>query len=250
MKTFKHVTMVLLFSTIAIHTMAQESTSNLGLQFGFAQTDFRLNSWDPKADPTALINTALNGLKFGLVWEGTFIKGFGSLVGLNYTFGTYSSGWKKIGAFDYPQEKEKNNYHQLEIFVDWQYKFEIAGNTYVIVYTGPTIQCQLALTNTTFRKELDGTESSTSISRFDYDDDKMHQDYKRLNVTWGVGAGFQYDRFYIRGGYDFGLINPYKINDFSEVFGNVYGENHDSGRRTRGRIDQWHITLGFYFARF
>jgi len=250
MKTFKHVTMVLLFSTIAIHTMAQENSSNIGLQFGFAQTDFRLNSWDPKADPTTLTNTALNGLKFGLVWEGTFIKGFGSMVGLNYTFGTYSSGWKKIGTFDYPQEKEKNDYHQLEIFVDWQYKFEIAGNTYVIVYTGPTIQCQLALTNTTFRKELDGTESSTSISRFDYDDDKMHQDYKRLNVTWGVGAGFQYDRFYIRGGYDFGLLNPYKINDFSEVFGNIYGDNHDSGRRTRGRIDQWHITLGFYFARF
>lgn len=250
MKTLKHVTLVLLLSTFAISSFAQESTSGLGIQFGFAQTDFRLNSWDVNADPTTLHNDALNGFKAGLVWEGTIFKGFGSMVGVNYTFGTYTSAWKKTGTFDYPQEKEKNIYHQLELFVDWQYKIEIAGNTYIILYTGPTIQCQLALTNTTFRKEVDGSETSTVINRFDYDDEKMHEDYKRWNVTWGVGAGFQYDRFYIRGGYDFGLINPYKINDFSEVFGNIYGENHDSGRRTRGRVDQWHISVGFFFLQF
>ena len=251
MKTSKKVFLVLLLGTMVMSAKAQEGTSGIGLQFGFAQSIYRLNSWDKDVDPNELQNTMLNGLKAGIVWDATYIKGFGSMMGLNYTFGTHTSAWKSVNSeFIYPQEKTRNTYHQLELFVDWQYKFEIAGNTYVIVYTGPTIQCQLALTNTTFRKELDGTESSTSISRFDYDDDKMHQDYKRLNVTWGVGAGFQYDRFYIRGGYDFGLINPYKINDFSEVFGNIYGENHDSGRRTRGRIDQWHITLGFYFARF
>jgi hypothetical protein len=55
-----------------------------------------------------------------------------------------------------------------------------------------------------------------------------------LNVTWGVGAGFQYKRYFLRGGYDFGLMNPYKHSDFAN-------EKH-----TRGRLDQWNIRLGVY----
>lgn len=249
MKAIKHsLVAAMLLSVLSVS--AQEGTSAVGLQFGFAQTDYRINSWEKSADPTILNNNPLNGLKFGLVWDATLIKGFGTMVGINYTFGTYTSKWKSVNEdMIYPQEKERNNYHQLELFVDWQYKFEIAGNTYIILYTGPTIQAQLSLTNTTFRRTAE-SETQTKINRFDYDDLEMHQDYRRYNVTWGVGVGFQYDRYYIRGGYDFGLINPYKISDFSEVFGNVYGENGDSGRHTRGRVDQWHIKLGFFFAQF
>lgn len=250
MKIYRHLALALLISAFATSSFAQEGTSALGVQFGFAQTDFRLNSWDVNADGSVLINTPLNGIKAGLVWDGTFIKGFGSKMGVNYTFGTYSSGWQPVGDFPYPREKERNTYHQIELFVDWQYKFEIAGNTYVIVYTGPTIQCSLNFTTTVYRQDIDKEYDPVITNRYDYNDADMHEDYKRFNVTWGVGAGFQYDRFYIRGGYDFGLINPYKISDFSEVFGNIYGPNHDSGRRTRGRVDQWHICLGIYIWQF
>mgnify|MGYP003456251769 FL=1 len=57
----------------------------------------------------------------------------------------------------------------------------------------------------------------------------------RLNVTWGVGAGLQYKRYFLRGGYDFGLINPYKSDMFDGF--DIY---------TRGRFDQWQIKLGMY----
>ena len=56
----------------------------------------------------------------------------------------------------------------------------------------------------------------------------------RLNVTWGVGAGLQYKRYFLRGGYDFGLLVPYKKADFSNE------------RHTRGRLDQWSIKVGMY----
>ena len=251
MKTFKKTLLagLLLLATTAT---AQEGTSAIGLQFGFAQTDYRLNSWDINTDPTVLTNNPLNGLKFGIVWDATFIKGFGSMIGLNYTFGTYTSKWQSVNEnMIYPQTKERNNYHQMEIFVDWQYKFEIAGSTYVIVYTGPTIQCQLALTNTTFTRTAESdTPAETRIDRFDYSDADMHHDYKRYNVTWGIGVGFQYDRFYIRGGYDFGLINPYKVSNFNEVPQLVAEYGDDYARYTRGRVDQWHIKLGFFFAQF
>jgi len=55
-----------------------------------------------------------------------------------------------------------------------------------------------------------------------------------LNITWGVGAGFQYRRYFLRGGYDFGLLNPYKYTDF------------ESGTHTHGRLDQWEIKIGMY----
>jgi hypothetical protein len=58
--------------------------------------------------------------------------------------------------------------------------------------------------------------------------------FKRLNVTWGVGAGFQYKRYFLRGGYDFGLINPHKVADYS------------TGVHSRGRLDQWSIKIGMY----
>ncbi len=252
MKIQKHFILAALLLA-AISVSAQEGSSAIGVQFGFAQTDYRLNSWDPEASPTELTNIPLNGFKVGLVWDATFIKGFGSMVGLNYTFGTSTSKWQSVNEnMLFPQVKERVTYHQGEIFVDWQYKFEVAGDTYIILYTGPSIQCQFALSTTVYTRTADDKETELKINSFDYNDADMRQDYKRLNVTWGVGAGFQYDRFYIRGGYDFGLINPYKYNNFADIpeIGYIYGDNHDSGRYTRGRIDQWQIKLGFFFAQF
>ena len=244
--------MALIVSAITVSAVAQGSESGLGFQFGFAQTDFRVNSWDPTVDGKELHTTALNGFKAGLVWDATFVKGFGSMIGLNYTFGTYSTGWTSVSeVYEYPKIKSQGFSHQLELFVDWQYKIQIAGDTYIILYTGPSLQCQLSLTETEFLRTVNGADNKTKeIHRYDYTDDELHTDYKRINVTWGLGVGFQYDRYYIRGGYDFGLLNPYKISDFNEVFGNKYGENHDSGRATRGRIDQWSIKIGVFFAQF
>ncbi len=246
----KRILTALIVSAIAVGAAAQEGSTGLGIQFGFAQTDYRLNNWDPSVDGKELKTTALNGFKAGLVWDATYIKGFGSMVGLNYTFGASSSNWHKEKddqIADYPQIKESDYFHQLELFVDWQYKFQIAGDTYIILYTGPTIQCQLSLVEREYRRTLIGDQELPRINHFDYDDDTMHQDYKRLNVTWGVGVGFQYDRYYLRGGYDFGLINPYKMNNFNEVESLVKQYGTDYSRATRGRIDQWSIKLGVFF---
>ena len=65
---------------------------------------------------------------------------------------------------------------------------------------------------------------------------------KRLNVTWGVGAGLQYERYFLRGGYDFGLINPYKEATFHV--------SDDYNPYTRGRFDQWQIKIGMYLWEF
>ena len=221
-----------------------------GFQIGWAQPVLRLNS--PTSKDTLANTVKLKGLKVGLTYDASYIAGFGSTIGLNYTFGMSNSGWKSepnIYGLEYPKSRTLITYHQLELFVDWQYKFEVAKETYLILYTGPSIQCGLDFSMRIDRQEEvppgSGNISTTYGDRYDaynvekYDegtDPYRREDnaLKRLNVTWGVGAGFQYKRYFLRGGYDFGLINPYKNADFT------------TGNHTRGRLDQWNIRLGVY----
>jgi hypothetical protein len=214
----------------------------LGLQIGWAQPTLRVN--DSNSPDTLNHHFHMNGFKVGLIYDASYIAGFGSSMGLNYTFGVYNGGWNQRNADNtYPQDRQLITYNELEIFVDWQYKFEVAKETYLILYTGPTIQCGLGLS---WRKDT-RTDVIDPVTHLPTDEiittrgDRMNaynadgeDGFKRLNVTWGVGAGFQYKRYFLRGGYDFGLINPHKVADYS------------TGVHSRGRLDQWSIKIGMY----
>ena len=239
----------LLFALCAISAAAVDiPNQGFGLQIGWAQPILRVNSPTSK---DSLANTVkLNGFKVGLVYDASYIAGFGSSMGINYTFGAQSGSWQSESPYnEYPRSRTLITYHQLELYVDWQYKFEVAKETYLMLYTGPSIQCGVALTMRKDRQTENWTTGEiTTIygDRFNaYDVNALNEDMdtrhlrednalNRINVTWGIGAGFQYKRYFLRGGYDFGLINPYKNRDFV------------NGNHTRGRIDQWNIKLGVY----
>ena len=103
-----------------------------------------------------------------------------------------------------------------------------------MLYTGPTIQCGLAMTWKRYNQDYEGEKRKPTVfDGYDIDNDP-DQVLKRLNITWGLGAGFQYKQYFLRGGYDFGIITPYKNTDFS------------TGVHTRGRLDQWNIKIGVY----
>ena len=223
--------LTLIFFICAATTMAS-AQDYFGVQLGFAQPIARLNTPTTK---TSLLPTSYNGFKVGLVYDATIVKGFGVSMGLNYTFGNHTSAWKQIGKNPHPQERSTGQYHQLEIPIDWQYKFEIAKRTWIILYTGPTLQCGLSLTSNKFETDNYGKIKDDVISSDFYLIEDKNKALKRINVTWGLGAGFQYDRYFLRGGYDFGLINPYKERSFV---------GHDA--YTRGRFDQWQIKVGVY----
>ena len=224
----KRLTLILFICAATTMASAQDY---FGVQLGFAQPIARLNTPTTK---TSLLSTSYNGFKVGLVYDATIIKGFGVSMALNYTFGNHTSAWKQVGKLPYPQERSTGQYHQLEIPIDWQYKFEIAKRTWIILYTGPTLQCGLDLTSKLY-KTNNGKEIILEKDNSFYSEDMKDKELKRINVTWGLGAGFQYDRYFLRGGYDFGLINPYKERSFV---------GHDA--YTRGRFDQWQIKVGIY----
>ena len=221
--------------TMAVMTVMAEDY--LGVQVGYARSITRLNT---VASGKTLDPTGYDGLKVGLVYDATIIKGFGVSIGLNYTFGANSTPWVKKGSSqltDYPQVSSNGLYHQLEIPVDWQYKFEIAKRTWLMLYTGPTLQCGLSFTKKNYINNGKDVQQDVANPTDDIysEEDMKDNTLKRLNVTWGIGAGFQYERYFLRGGYDFGLINPYKSQLFAGK--DIY---------TRGRFDQWQIKLGMY----
>ena len=222
---------ILIVILLVASTIKVSANDLFGFQIGYAQPTTCLNTPNNKNN---LIRTQYNGLKVGLVYDGTIIKGFGFSMGLNYTFGANTSDWSSVGKLPYPKTRSKSFYHQLEIPIDWQYKFEIAQNTWVILYTGPTLQCGLDFSKRNFKDNGKEVVQENDQNLFSVDDMKDYA-LKRINVTWGVGAGFQYDRYFIRGGYDFGIINPYKAQSFT---------GYDA--YTRGRFDQWQIKLGMY----
>lgn len=240
----KFVVSMLLLVVATTMMASDDAYQAFGVQIGYSSPIFRLNEpAEIQEDKSKLTNTILNGLKVGVVFECNYVKGFGSLIGLNYSYGVNNSSWRRLSdrqSFEYPRTKTRTEDHIMELFVDWQYKFEIAQNTYVILYTGPTIQAHLSLMETQFvQSSMDDKDvTQKKISSFNYDDGEMMRDFNRLNVLWGLGLGFQYDRYFLRGGYDFGLMNPYKITNFSQA--------GYTDRNTRGRLDGWQIKLGVY----
>ena len=233
----KKIFITLTILCLALNAMAVDlPKQGFGLQIGFARPILRLNDPSVTFPKDSLVNlTTMNGIKVGLVYDASFIAGFGSSMGINYTFAGGHSPWKKGGTIaDYPRSRDKVLYHEMEIFVDWQYKFEVAKETYLMLYTGPTIQCGLAFKAKTEKQEDIGAPiTTTQYNR--YNNERPNYDLQRLNVTWGIGAGFQYQRYFLRGGYDFGLLNPYKNKQFEGI-----------DRKTRGRLDQWSIKIGMY----
>ena len=224
-----------------------ESNQYVGFQLGFSQPITRLNSALP-GEETTLNSTIYNGLKVGVVYDATIIKGFGFNMGLNYTFGGNQTDWKNLNTVSTAQRRLKRQYHQMELVVDWQYKFQIAQNTWLILYTGPTLQYGFSMKEFTYDRigPTQPDELKQDLTK-NYYQDEIDSKYspsslKHLNVTWGLGAGFQFDRYFLRGGYDFGIINPYKTT--------IFEISDDYQPYTRGRFDQWQIKVGMYLWKF
>ena len=236
----KKIFVTFVVACLAVSAFAVElPKQGFGVQIGWAQPILRLNSpSNPSTAKDSLSNvTKLNGFKVGVVYDGSFIAGFGTSIGINYTFGAANTAWtKKVPTqpTSYPQVHDRVLYHEAELFVDWQYKFEVAKETYLMLYTGPTIQCGIGYLSQRDERDLDGNIIPAIAASDRYKTDDPDLLLKRLNITWGIGAGFQYQRYFLRGGYDFGLIDPYKNQDFQ------------NGNHTRGRLDQWSIKIGAY----
>ena len=135
----KKVFLSVLVTLISVTLFAGEKPKQgFGIQLGWAQPTIRLNSPDQRYPKDSLVNTTkLHGFKVGLVYDASYWGGFGSSIGVNYTFGAASTPWEKKSQYqipEYPQVHDHILYNEVEMFVDWQYKFEVAKETSGVLY--------------------------------------------------------------------------------------------------------------------
>ena len=93
--------------------------------------------------------------------------------------------------------------HAINVPVYLNYGYELARDTKIFVFGGPTVQYGLAST-----VKYDGSVGSASGSRTysNYD----NENFNRMNVYLGGGMGFQISALQITVGYDYGMMNQYK----------------------------------------
>lgn len=233
---------IMLLTTLS--AFAQTET-NLGFTLGFAEPIERYRSGYNSGKTDLDKKNVTDGLKLGLICETTIVKGFGVAIGLNYGFGADVNKWVAKPGMTAIQTKKDHFFHYLEIPVDWQYRFMIAKKTYLSVYSGPTLTCGIANKYRVREKIAGEMRQDEMVNVYQIDDDKDDiRDYNRVNVTWGLGLGFQYERYFIRGGYNFGIMSTYKDAFHNAITSNPYEYNN------RGRLDTWELKLGIYLWQF
>ena len=228
----------LLFMLLCVVAFASAQTQSLGVQLGFTEPIIRDNSisYSKKLSNT----TTTNGVKVGLVYDATLVKGFGLNLSINYLASFYNGKWVKDPIFTSKQTKSAYTLHTIELPIEWQYKFRIATDTWLIAYTGPVVQYNIAFNQSLSYKDPIKGEWTDKSSHYDTNldgDDKL--DYSHFNLQWGVGAGFQYKNYFIRGGYNFGIYNHFRDN-YNDLL----------SYSNRSRFDEWNIRLGIYFLNF
>ena len=94
--------------------------------------------------------------------------------------------------------------HAINVPLYLNYGMDLARDTNVFLYAGPTLQYGLASTT-----KLAGGVGESSADRT-YSNYESNSNYNRFNVYLGGGIGFQVSAIQITVGYDYGMMNLYK----------------------------------------
>ncbi len=93
--------------------------------------------------------------------------------------------------------------HAVNVPVYLNYGINIARDTKVFLFGGPTLQYGLA-SNVKYDATVAGVSGSNTVSNYD------NANFNRMNVYLGGGLGFLAGPFQITVGYDYGMMNQYK----------------------------------------
>ena len=182
-------------------TILAASLMLLGTQ-AFAQMSVNggyLNSTLKSGNASQNSNGAYAGVSFNIPLAG----GLGIAPGIYYSMLTSKSG-DTATIFDVNFSSSSTFMeHAINVPLYLNYGIDIADDTKVFLFGGPTLQYGLAST-----VKLDGNVGSASSSKTynNYDNDN----FNRMNVYLGGGIGFGISAITITVGYDYGMMNQYK----------------------------------------
>lgn len=179
-------------------TLLAASLMLLGTQ-AFAQMSVNagyLNSTLKTSNTSDNANGAYAGVSFNIPIAGGLAVAPGVYYSLLTSKETASLGSVFTGSGTFME-------HAVNVPVYLNYGIDLARDTKVFLFGGPTVQYGLA-SQVKYDANVAGVSGSKTFNN--YDDD----DFNRLNVYLGGGLGFQVSALQITVGYDYGMMNQYK----------------------------------------
>lgn len=133
--------------------------------------------------------------------------------GLYYTERGGKSGgpFKNRATGEKEGSVERVGYNCLEIPIVIKYGFKAGDNIAILPYIGPYFS--YAFSGKTKQKDIDTQES---VSKGSFDEKKAYTGgLKRANMGFKIGVGAEYNKIYLELGYQFGITNVCKYEDYS-----------------------------------
>lgn len=157
----------------------------------------------------------LHGARIGATFTFLLPKHFSLQTGALYTlvYGRQQQHWRSMDAPSVQEEYIQHRVleHNLTIPVRAYYTIPLWKQLNMFFYTGPQLHIGLAETDYMQTHLSEGAEAwlqAQGIPTTTYD--RMANELIRANIQYGVGGGFEWDRYRLQSGYDFGLNNLIK----------------------------------------
>lgn len=171
-------------------------------------------------------NMYLHGGRIGASFDFALPLHFSIQTGLYYalTYGQNEQHFAPVSAEDIYANtnfiRHRVMEHQLLIPVRAYYTFTLKGQWRMFFYGGPQLQIGLASRDNVENRLTPFTTDWLHSIGFPIDPYDKYQirELGRVNVQMGVGGGFEWDRYRIQAGYDFGLNNLISTPSMSSQF--------------------------------
>lgn len=190
-------------ATLLAAALLLASTAHAQLQVGAGYLNSTLTQASKEASVT-------NGFYAGLSYNIPVVAGLGVAPGLYYSMlGGKNTGGVNFFGLASTSTESKFSESAINLPVYLNYGIQMAKDFKFFVFAGPTVQYGLSST----------TKSNTTVSVGSHEGgtngtiDNYANDYGRLNVYMGGGAGMNAGRIQVNVGFDYGLLNLYTGSD-------------------------------------
>lgn len=204
-----------LFAFLAVSAamlVAGKSYAQLSIRAGFAP-----ETWTSKVTVNNNSNSAttnLKGIFVGAHYNFSLTGDLGLSLGAQYryNFGKETSSGDLLGLAGATIES-KQTQSVLDVPVLLNYGLDLSDAMRLSIFAGPTLN--LALAGNTHQTVTTTVLGKTSVTETDYDWYGDKTDMEVLNVSATFGVNFTYMHFGIFAGYNLGLLDMNKEDDYS-----------------------------------
>ena len=157
----------------------------------------------------------LHGIRLGATFDFHLPLHFTLQTGVLYSmlYGQDEEHWRSMTAPSTQAEYITHHVlaHNLTMPIRVYYTIPLWRELNLLFFTGPQLHIGLAQNDymkTNLSDDVKTWLDAQGIHTSQYD--RMADELVRANIQWGVGAGLEWERYRLQGGYDFGLNNMVK----------------------------------------